>query len=186
MVNRRRFSYTFRMENLSYPIGKFTFDPDIAPGKRASLIRDIEQLPALLAAAVTGLSASQLDTPYRDGGWTIRQVVHHLADSQMNAFIRFKLGLTEDKPRICAFDQNAWAATADSAADVALSLSIIEGVHGRWAVLLRSLAPADFARTYTHPERGPEPLERTVQLYAWHGSHHLAHITGLVARKGWR
>jgi hypothetical protein len=174
------------MENLSYPIGKFTFDAGATPEKRAACIRDIESLPARLAAAVSGLSASQLDTPYREGGWTIRQVVHHLADSQMNAFIRFKLGLTADNPRICAFDQNAWADTADSAVDVAPSLSIIEGVHGRWTALLRSLAPADFARTYQHPERGPEPLERTVQLYAWHGNHHLAHITGLRQRKGWR
>lgn len=174
------------MENLSYPIGKFTFDPDSTPQKRATFIRDIESLPARLSAAVAGLSASQMDTPYRDGGWTVRQVVHHLADSQINAFIRFKLGLTADSPRICAFDQDAWARTADSAADVALSLAIIEGVHGRWVVLLRSLSPADFARTYLHPERGPEPLERTLQLYAWHGNHHLAHITGLRQRKGWR
>ena len=155
MVNLRLFSYTFRMENLSYPIGKFVFDPDVTPEKRSTFIRAISELPGQLAAAVSGLAASQLDTPYREGGWTVRQVVHHLADSQINAFIRFKLGLTEDGPRITAFDQDAWARTADSAADVSLSLSIIEGVHGRWAVLLRSLAPADFARTYLHPERGP-------------------------------
>lgn len=175
------------MENLSYPVGKFSFDPDSTPQKRAAWIREIAELPARLSAAVDGLSDAQLDTPYRDGGWTIRQVVHHLADSQMNAFLRFKLGLTEQNPRIAAFDQNAWAQTVDSVKSaVGPSLAIIQGVHGRWAELLASLAPADFTRTYQHPERGPEPLERTLQMYAWHGRHHLAHVTSLRERKGWR
>jgi hypothetical protein len=175
------------MENLSYPIGKFAFDPAVTPETRTACTRDIAALPARLAAAVAGLAPSQLDTPYREGGWTIRQVVHHLADSQMNAFVRFKLALTEEKPRITAFDQDAWARTADTlGADVALSLSILQGVHGRWAALLATLAPADFARVFMHPERGEQSLDRTLQMYAWHGNHHLAHVTGLRERKGWR
>ena len=175
------------MDEIKYPVGTFTLDKDATAEKRAAWIAEIAGLPLAVRRGVQGLSPEQLDTPYREGGWSTRQIVHHLADSQMNAFLRFKLGLTEQNPRISAFDQNAWARTVDGMKSaVAPSLAIIQGVHGRWAELLASLAPADFARTYAHPERGPEPLERTLQLYAWHGRHHLAHVTSLRERKGWR
>src|SRR5271169_2821173 len=175
------------MEDLRYPIGKFSHDPESTAPKRAAWMRDIAELPVHVRNAVAGLSPAQLDTPYRDGGWTVRQVVHHLADSHMNAFIRFKLALTEDGPQIKPYDQDAWAATADSvSADIALSLTLLEGMHGRWAALLSSLAPADFARTFQHPESGLQTLDRTLQTYAWHCRHHVAHITGLRERSGWR
>lgn len=175
------------MENITHPIGKFSFDKDVTPEKRAACIRDIAELPARLAAALAGLSAAQLDTPYREGGWTIRQVAHHLADSHMNAFIRFKLALTEDSPPITAYDQAAWAETVDGrGVDARLSLSIIEGLHGRWAALLQSMAPAGFARTFLHPERGSMSLDHTLQMYAWHSRHHVAHVMGLRERKSWR
>ena len=175
------------MENLQYPVGKFHFDADVTPEKRNACIREIAELPQKVRRAVNGLTPAQLDTPYRDGGWTVRQVVHHLADSHMNSYVRFKLALTEDTPQIKAYDQDAWAATADAAAaDIALSLSLLEGLHGRWAALLSSLAPADFARTFRHPESGLQTLDRTLQTYAWHCRHHVAHITGLRERSGWR
>ena len=175
------------MENLKYPVGRFQFDKDVTPETRNACIREIAELPHMARRAVNGLSPAQLDTPYRDGGWTVRQVVHHLADSHMNSFTRFKLALTEGNPQIKPYDQNAWAATADAAkTDVALSLALLEGLHGRWAALLSSLTPADFARTFQHPESGLQTLERTLQMYAWHCRHHVAHITGLRERSGWR
>ena len=175
------------MENITHPIGKFLFDKDVTPGKRAACVGDITELPARLRAVVDGLSSSQLDTPYREGGWTVRQVIHHLADSHMNAFIRFKLALTEDSPPIKAYNQDTWADTADGRrADVGLSLSLIEGLHGRWASLLASMGPADFGRSFTHPERGLVSLDNTLQMYAWHSRHHVAHISGLRERMGWR
>lgn len=174
------------MENLQYPTGKFQFDKDVTPEKRSVCIREISELPQKVRRAVAGLSAAQLDTPYRDGGWTVRQVVHHLADSHMNAFTRFKLALTEDNPQIKPYDQDAWAASPDAAkTDIALSLALLEGLHGRWAALLSSLTPADFARTFRHPEIGLVRLDLNTALYAWHGKHHTAHITGLRVREGW-
>jgi uncharacterized damage-inducible protein DinB len=187
MVNRRRISYTQAMDTIKYPIGKFTYDKDVTPDKRAACIRDIAELPDRLRAAVAGLSAQQLGTCYREGGWTIRQVVHHLADSHMNAFIRFKLALTETSPAIKAYDQNAWAATADGlTADPRLSLAVVEGLHGRWTALLTSMSASDFGLTFLHPERGPMSLDHTLQMYAWHGRHHVAHVVGLRERMGWR
>jgi hypothetical protein len=183
----RAISYIHCVEILKYPVGRFSFDKDVTPEKRSACIRDIVELPQKARRAVTGLSPAQLDTPYRDGGWTVRQVVHHLADSHMNSFARFKLALTESNPRIKPYDQDAWAATADAAgADVALSLTILEGLHGRWAALLSAMAPADFDRSFLHPENGPMSLDRTLQTYAWHCRHHVAHIVGLRERKGWR
>jgi len=173
------------MEDLRYPVGKFAFDKDPTPEKRRAWINEIVELPARARQAVSGLAPSQLDTPYRDGGWTVRQVVHHIADSHMNSFTRFKLALTEDNPTIKPYDQDAWAKTADAAADVELSLRILEGLHARWAALLSAMAPADFARTFVHPEDGLRTLDRILQIYAWHCRHHVAHITGLRARKGW-
>jgi uncharacterized damage-inducible protein DinB len=187
MVNSRRMSYTQAMDTIKYPIGKFTYDKDVTPEKRAASIRDIAELPDRLRAAVAGLSAQQLGASYREGGWTIRQVVHHLADSHMNAFIRFKLALTESAPPVKAYDQTAWAATADAlAADPQLSVAVVEGLHGRWAALLASMSVSDFGRTFKHPERGPMSLDNTLQMYAWHSRHHVAHITGLRERMNWR
>ncbi len=160
---------------------------DLTPEKRAACIRDIAELPARLCAALAGLAAAQLDTPYREGGWTVRQVVHHLADSHMNAFIRFKLALTESNPGIKAYDQEAWAGTADArSAEPGQSLAIVEGLHGRWVALLASMSGSDFGRTFMHPERGAMTLDHTLQMYAWHSRHHVAHITGLRQRAGWR
>jgi hypothetical protein len=174
------------MENLKYPVGRFVFDTDVTPDKRRGWIHDIADLPVTARQATAGLSPSQLDTPYRDGGWTVRQVVHHLADSHMNSFTRFKLALTETNPQIKPYNQDAWAGTADAAhTDIELSLRLLEGLHARWAALLSSMAAEDFARTFLHPENGLMTLERTLQTYAWHCRHHVAHITELRARKGW-
>ena len=175
------------MEDPRYPIGKFAFDAEATAEKRAGWIREIAELPGLLRGATAGLTAAQLDTPYRDGGWTVRQVVHHLADSHMNSFIRTKLALTEEVPTIKPYDQKAWVALADvTGVDIGPSLALIEGLHARYAVLFSSLRPGDFARTFMHPENGPTTLDRNLQIYAWHGKHHAAHITSLRARSGWR
>lgn len=174
------------MDDIRYPVGKFVFDKDVTPEKRKACIRDVAELPGKLRRALEGLSSAQKETPYRDGGWTVLQVVHHLADSHMNAFIRFKLALTENAPTIKAYNQDAWSQTADVLkADAGLSLSLIEGMHGRWAVVLSAMAPADFERTFMHPERGPMSLDQTLQTYAWHCRHHVAHILSLRERKGW-
>jgi hypothetical protein len=174
------------MEDLRYPVGKFAFDKDATPEKRRQWIAAIAELPKKAREAVSGLTPVQLDTPYREGGWTPRQLVHHMADSHMNAFIRFKLGLTEENPQIKPYSQDAWSGTADVlGADVELSLALLTGLHGRFARLLESLQPQDFARTFLHPENGQMTLDRTLQTYAWHCHHHVAHITGLRARKGW-
>ncbi|HET6487886.1 MAG TPA: bacillithiol transferase BstA [Spirochaetia bacterium] len=174
------------MENIQYPVGRFRSDPDITAEKRAALIRAITELPVKLRRAVGGLSASQLDTPYREGGWTPRQITHHLADSHLNSYCRFKLALTEGNPTIKPYDQDAWAATTDSRAEVEPSLRLLEGLHERWGILLASLTPADFARTFQHPESGPWTLDKALQLYGWHSLHHVAQIEGLRDRKGWR
>ncbi len=174
------------MEETRYPIGRFAFDAAISAEKGREMINRIAALPEELARSVAGLSAERLDTPYREGGWTPRQIVHHLADSHMNAFIRFKLALTEDNPQIKPYSQEAWAALSDvQGADAELSLKILEGLHGRFAALLASLKTEDFARTFLHPENGVMTLDRTLQIYAWHCRHHVAHITSLRGRKGW-
>jgi hypothetical protein len=172
--------------NLSYPIGKFAYHANPGDADRAAFIADFRELPARLRAALSGLDRERLDTPYRDGGWTVRQVVHHLADSHMNAFVRCKLVLTEENPRIKPYNQDAWAALPDGkTAEIEASLSIIEGMHARLTLLLEGLAPSDWARSMDHPERGLIGLDYTLQLYAWHCRHHVAHITGLRRRKGW-
>lgn len=174
------------MEDPRYPVGKFTHDKESTPQKRAAWMRDIAELPAHARNAVAGLSAAQLDTPYRDGGWTVRQVVHHMADSHMNAFIRFKLALTEDTPQIKAYDEKAWVTLADvQGQDIEHSLMILQGLHARWSALLSSLTPELLNRTFLHPESGPQQLDRTLQTYAWHCRHHVAHITRLRERSGW-
>ncbi|KIL39652.1 metal-dependent hydrolase [Gordoniibacillus kamchatkensis] len=171
--------------NLQYPIGKFKYEGADAV-QLASWIADIAALPERLRAAVQGLSAEQLDTPYRPGGWTVRQVVHHVADSHMNSFTRFKLALTENNPTIKPYDEAAWAELDDGRiADPALSLALLDALHSRWTQLLRSMTPQQFERTFHHPENGPQPLARATGLYAWHGKHHTAHITSLRERMGW-
>jgi uncharacterized damage-inducible protein DinB len=174
------------MESKQYPIGKFSFDKDATTAKRSAWIRDIAEMPGKLRLAVKGLSAAQLDTPYREGGWTVRQVVHHLADSHMNSFVRFKLALSETSPTIKPYSQAAWAETADvSGVDIAHSLALLEGLHARWVILLSSLTPEDYQRTFNHPESGLNTLDRALQAYAWHGRHHVAHITTLRNARGW-
>jgi hypothetical protein len=173
------------MDN-QYPIGKFSVDHEPTPQKRAAWIRHIAEMPATLRAAVSGLSAAQLDTPYREGGWTVRQVVHHLADSHMNAFVRFKLALTESNPTIKPYDQARWAEMADvTAVDIGSSLALIDGLHARMVALLTAMKPADYERTFIHPEDGLRTLDRTLQVYAWHSLHHVAHITTLRKARGW-
>jgi len=176
------------MSDLSYPIGKFQWSGSATPEDRRRLIAIIAAAPAKLRAAVAGLTPKQLDTPYRPGGWTVRQVVHHLPDSHMNAFIRCKLALTEDQPTIKPYDEKLWAALADAAdTPVETSLALLETLHDRWVVLLRSMDPEDFARLMIHPEHGaPLSLDWILALYAWHGAHHTAHITALRERMGWK
>jgi uncharacterized damage-inducible protein DinB len=175
------------MTDSQYPIGKFQFPEKISDDDRQAFIQQIEEAPAALWSAVTGLSEEQLDTPYRDGGWTVRQVVHHVADSHMNALVRFKLAMTEDQPTIKTYEQGRWAELPDAkAAPVVVSLNIVDMVHKRFVTLLRSMGAADFARTMNHPEQGVVTLESYLSLYAWHGRHHVAHITSLRERRGWK
>ena len=173
-------------EDIRYPVGKWIRQPSVDADACATLIEQVASAPAALAAAVKGLTDAQLDTPYRDGGWTPRQIVHHIADSHMNAYVRFKLGVTEDNPTVKPYDEKTWAETVDSrTAPVQVSLPVIEGVHTRWVQFLRSLDGASLSRTIMHPERGPMTLTDLLQLYAWHGRHHTAHITGLREQRGW-
>jgi hypothetical protein len=173
------------LDQLRFPVGRFHAAASSTPETRAAQIETIRQLPELLKKAVAGLTDEQLDTPYREGGWTVRQVVHHIADSHANAFIRFKLALTEDWPAIKPYDQAAWAGLADSKTPIAPSLAIVDGIQTRWAALLASLTDADFARGFIHPENGKVDLAKALAMYEWHSRHHLAHITGLKTRKGW-
>ncbi len=173
------------LESLRFPTGKFQ-RATATPENRAASIAVIRELPANLRKAVEGLNDAQLDTPYRDGGWTVRQTVHHIADSHVNAYSRFRHALVEEWPTIYAYNEARWAELHDaSTAPVAPSLSMIDGIHQRWVTLLPALTDADFARGYTHPENGRQPLEQVVALYAWHSKHHTAHITELRKRMGW-
>lgn len=175
------------MEDLRYPIGKFRADPEVTDAKRRRWIEEIAGAPVALRAAVTGLSEAQLDTPYRPGGWTVRQVAHHVPDSHLNAYVRFKLALTETEPTIKTYDEAAWAELADGrTAPVELSLALLDSLHRRWVLVLRSLPPGDFARAFRHPEWGTVTLDWVLQQYAWHGRHHVAHITSLRKRMNWR
>lgn len=173
------------MSDDRYPVGKFEVPTAIDADQRAGWIAVIAETPTNLRAAVAGLSDAQLDTPYREGGWTVRQVVHHTADSHMNSFIRFKLALTEDTPRIKPYDEKAWADLADSGGSVETSLNLLDALHDRWVGLLKSLTDTDFKRAFDHPDHGPIPLDIAAALYAWHGAHHVAHVTSLRARKSW-
>jgi uncharacterized damage-inducible protein DinB len=161
-------------------------DEEITEDRRRRLIEEIAEAPARLRAAVSGLSPEQLETPYREGGWTVRQVVHHLADSHLNSYARFKLALTEDEPAIKTYHEDKWAELYDArTAPIELSLSLLESLHERWVLLLKSLAEQDWVRTFRHPDLGVVPLQKNVGLYAWHGKHHVAHVTSLRESKGW-
>jgi hypothetical protein len=174
------------MLDARYPIGKFHFDGPPSETQRASLINDIEQAPAALRVAVKDLTPQQLDTPYREGGWTVRQVTHHIPDSHMNAYVRFKLALTEDEPTIKPYAEDRWAQLTDTqSTPVEVSLALLESLHSRWVNLLRSLRPEDWKRTFRHPELGLISLEKNLALYSWHGRHHVAHVTELRKRRGW-
>jgi len=174
------------MEDLRYPIGKFQWNREATAEDRSRHVAAIAELPAKLRAAVAGLSEVQVDTPYRPGGWTARQVVHHVADSHMNAYVRMRLAITESEPLIKTYDEKAWAGLIDARlAPVESSLRLVEGLHERWVLLLRSMSAGDFARKFNHPERGLTDLDWITQVYAWHGRHHVAHITSLRQRQGW-
>jgi uncharacterized damage-inducible protein DinB len=169
-----------------FPVGTFQFNPDVTPEIRRASIAAIRDTPAALRAAVRGLDEAQLNTPYRDGGWTVRQVVHHVPESHMNAYTRFKLALTEDNPTIKPYNEDAWAKLPDVArAPIETSLALLDALHERWVILLEAVNPAGFERPLVHPDMGPMPLDRLLQMYAWHGRHHVAHITTLRARQGW-
>jgi hypothetical protein len=170
---------------LRYPLGRFIPPMSSTTESRSTHIQTLRLLPGHLRAAVNGLSDPQLDTPYRPEGWTVRQVVHHVADSHANSYVRFKLALTEDWPTITAYDEAAWAKLADSGLPVEVSLTWIEALHERWVVLLESMSEEDFQKGFVHPERGRQKLETTLALYDWHSRHHTAHITGLRGRLGW-
>jgi uncharacterized damage-inducible protein DinB len=171
---------------LRYPVGKWAREPKIDATRRQELIDQIARAPGLLSAAVAGLSDEQLDMPYRPGGWTVRQVVHHVPDSHLNAYVRCKLAVTEQTPPVKTYDEVAWAMLPDvSATPVATSLSLLAALHSRWVILLRGLGAADFARGTQHPEWGSMTVDDYLGLYAWHGRHHTAHITSLAARMRW-
>jgi uncharacterized damage-inducible protein DinB len=171
--------------DLRYPIGKFEGPPAITPELRTEWIDTIAAAPGRYRDAVRGLSDAQLDTPYRPGGWTVRQVIHHVADSHMNSFIRFRLALTEDEPTIKPYDEKKWALLEDASEPVEVSLQLIDSLHHRWVAMLRSLDPAAFSRTLRHPEIGVMDLNLLLAIYAWHSRHHAAHVTALRAREGW-
>jgi uncharacterized damage-inducible protein DinB len=174
------------LDEQRYPIGPFEAPDEVTAEHVATWIDEIEQLPASLRAAVEPLSDEQLDTPYREGGWTVKQVVHHLADSHMNSFIRFKWALTEDRPTIKAYFEDRWATLRDyDETPVETSLHLLDALHARWAKLLRSLDADQLRREFLHPESGVVRLDTNIGLYAWHGRHHLAHITKLAEHEGW-
>lgn len=174
------------MPDHRYPIGQFSPDANPTPANRSRHIEEITALPAKLRSALRGLSPQQLDAPYREGGWTVRQVAHHVPDSHMNAYIRFKLALTENVPTIKPYEEAAWARLKDSeSTSIEVSLNLLEALHIRWVNLLRSMKQEDFSRKLNHPEGGVQTLDHVLALYDWHGNHHVAHITTLRERMKW-
>ena len=174
------------IEKLKYPIGRYQLEDNINKSSIAKWIKEIETLPEKLSDAVKGLSMDQLQTPYRPEGWTVQQVVHHIADSHMNSYIRFKLALTEDRPMIKPYDEKLWAELSDSnLVDINVSLDLIKSLHKRWSTLLRNLSEEELNKEFLHPTSGMKNLKETVCHYAWHGNHHLAHITSLKKRMDW-
>jgi hypothetical protein len=173
--------------DLRYPIGDFVRRENVTDVERRQFIDQIAEAPSRLSAAVAGLTPTQLDTPYRPGGWTVRQLVHHIGDSHMNALIRFKLTLTEDEPVLKTYEESLWAELADAKTPpIDMSLALLENLHKRWVLLLRSLTPADWPRKFRHPGWGLGTVDFLLAQYAWHGRHHVAHITSLRERNGWR
>ena len=174
------------MSDLRYPLGPFVAPASFSAADRAAAFTTLAELPARLRLACAGLSEAQLDTPYRPDGWTVRQVVHHTADSHLNAYLRTKFALSDDNPTIRPYPEQVWAEMDDARlAPVALSLSLLDALHGRWMMLLTSLPSALFARTLLHPERGPMSIDDVLAMYEWHSRHHVAHITALRGREGW-
>ncbi len=172
--------------DLRYPIGEFVYPKSSTVEERIVWVRDLAEASAHMRAAVAGLSPDQLDTPYRPGGWTVRQVVHHVPDSHLNAFVRFKLALTEDVPTIKPYDEARWAKLADySSTPIEVSLTLLETLHYRWVRLLDSMAESDFDRAFRHPEIGMMTLGSYLAGYSWHSRHHVAHIISLRRRMGW-
>ena len=169
-----------------FPIGRVTLPETVSGEDRARMIGEVAAAPVLFRAAVAGLSAEQLDTPYREGGWTVRQVIHHVPDSHLNAYVRFKLALTEDEPVIKPYNEKAWATLQDTTGTPPeTSLALLDNLQGRWVILMRGMPEGDWKRRYAHPEMGPVSLERALSIYAWHGKHHTAHVTELRKRRGW-
>jgi hypothetical protein len=162
-----------------YPIGQFVVQESYSSADREGFIRTLEQLPAQFRTALGGLNAERLDTPYRDGGWTLRQVAHHVPDSHLNGYTRFKLALTEDAPTIKPYDEEAWANLPDSSLPIQVSLQLLEGLHARWVALLRNVPDAAWSRTFNHPVNGFLRLDTALALYDWHSRHHLGHVVNL-------
>jgi hypothetical protein len=174
------------MEDLKYPIGKFDWKKEIVAGDLERAMDEIEQAPSNLRLAINGLNMQQLETPYRPGGWTVRQVVHHLPDSHLNSYVRFKLAITEDHPTIRPYHEDLWAELEDGRiGDIEISLNLLESLHKRWILFLRSLSSSDFKKTFVHPASGDISLDKNLCMYAWHGRHHTAQITNLRERMGW-
>ena len=172
--------------DLRYPIGRFTRPASFTEASRAAAIAAIADTPMRLRDAVHGLSDMQLNTPYRPEGWTVRQVVHHVPDSHINAYVRTRLALTEENPAVKTYDETKWAELADAKSmPVDVSLAMLEAIHARWVTLLRAMTPAQFSRTFNHPENGPTTLDTMVAMYGWHGAHHVAHLRELRRREGW-
>ena len=168
-----------------YPVGRYRIEAEVTPERRREWLDEVAQTPARFRAAVQGLTDEQLDTPYREGGWTVRQLAHHIPDSHMNAYTRFKLGLTEESPTIKTYDEARWAELADAREPIEVSLTLLEALHTRWDALLRSLSDEQWSRTIQHPEWGTLRLDSLLGLYAWHGRHHTAHVTRLRERMRW-
>jgi hypothetical protein len=174
------------VSDLRYSIGKFSMSQAVSVAQRDGFINDLERHPGELRKSVQGLTPAQLDTPYRPGGWTVRQVVHHLPDSHMNSYIRFKLAMTEDAPTIRGYEEDRWAELSEArSGPIEISLGLLDALHVRWVAFLRTLGQEDFKRTFIHPQHGLFRLEQSLALYAWHGKHHVAHITSLRSRQGW-
>lgn len=174
------------MSDPRFPIGKFHYEGPPSEEQRHKFIDDIEKAPAALRAAVQGLSAEQIETPYREGGWTVQQVVHHVPESHMNAYIRFKLALTEDEPTVKTYMEDRWAELPDTqSTPIEISLALLDSLHQRFVRMLRVIKREEWKRSFRHPELGLMPLEKNLALYAWHGKHHVAHITELRKRSGW-
>jgi len=173
------------MTDQRFPIGKFSYAGPMSAEQKNECLDEIEQTPSRMRAAVAGLSDTQLDTPYREGGWTVRQVVHHVPDSHMNAFIRLRLALTENNPTIKTYEESEWAKLADAKAPIAVSQTLLDALHDRWDITWRSLKEPDFARPLIHPDSGQKNVDWLLFIYEWHGKHHTAHITHLRKQKSW-